>query len=102
MVDEFPVGPPDLAFVCRFCTKMGEQIKQGAQYCRLQCGGPKKGQTFPLYNGPLTDGWLEGHCYLCGADAALTLKVQEQGIVGNTGRTLGVCRPHADLPRPRS
>ena len=56
---QLPVGPPDLVFVCRMCTKLAEQLSQGADRCRLKCGGPKKGMAFPMYAGPLTDRWLE-------------------------------------------
>jgi len=85
-----PVGPGDLVFACRMCTKMAEQIAQGATHCQLAlCGGPRRGLAFPLYAGPLTDGWFKQNCYMCGQPAAKKLRVKP--LVGRAGRDLAVC-----------
>lgn len=28
-----PVGPPDLVLICRMCTRLAEQLEQGADRC---------------------------------------------------------------------
>lgn len=83
-----PVADPSLFFVCRFCTRMAEQMDKGQKVCALRCGGPRKGMTFPLYEGPVTRSFLKSHCYVCFRDAEMMVAVK--GIVGD----LGICKAH--------
>lgn len=79
---------PGLIFICRMCERMAEQLAQGADKCHLDCGGPRRGRSFPLYKGPLTAGWLEEHCFVCDGTAAKTLRLSG-GL--EVHRALGVC-----------
>lgn len=88
-----PVGDPHLFFVCRMCTRMAEQLAQGSETCRLDCGGPRKGKAYPLYAGPLTPSWIESHCVLCGDPAQRRVEVHGQGSVGICLKHIGNLLP---------
>jgi len=94
-----PVGDPHLFFVCRMCTRMAEQIEQGAEHCKLDCGGPRKGKAYPLYAGPLTPSWVESHCVLCGDAAQRRIEVHGQGSVGICLKHIGnLLPPEVEIP----
>lgn len=83
-----PIPDDHLVFVCRYCTKLAEMWDKGEKVCHLQCGGPKKGMTFPLYQGPMTWSYLRDHCYVCGDPAEVRVEI------GLQQRDLGVCKKH--------
>jgi hypothetical protein len=90
---------PGLIFICAFCERLADQLAQGADRCHLVCGGPRKGMDFPLYKGPLTPTWLEGHCFVCGTDATKQFQVRDPLRLGAT-RRLGVCEAHVRFVLP--
>lgn len=84
----FPVPDFSLFFICRFCLKMERQwgVSRVCQF--KECGGPKRGRSFPLYEGPLTESYLRSHCVVCGSLAELQLQLEKEV------RSLGICRKH--------
>ena len=87
-LDGLPIKDPALFFVCRFCVVMAEQWDRGERVCHRQCGGPRKGRTFPLYRGPMTEDYLRWHCFVCGNSAERYIKVS------SGTRELGICVKH--------
>jgi hypothetical protein len=89
-----PVPDPTLLFICRMCEQMAEQWDRGQTDCHQKCGGPKNGRLFPLYRGPLTPGYAESHCVVCGVDAT-----KKMGITGERGE-IGICDAHISVIAP--
>ena len=85
-----PIPAKELIFICRMCTRMAEKWAQGQTQCREQCGGPRKGMSFPMYSGPMTPSYIRNYCFVCGEVADLTASVQEDA----NGIELGVCKRH--------
>jgi hypothetical protein len=55
----------------------------------LDCGGPPSGQSFPLYEGPLTAQTMATTCFFCGDQAAEAVTTAAQ-----PERFVGVCKRH--------
>jgi hypothetical protein len=85
-----PVPAKELVFICRMCPRMAEQWAKGQKNCHEQCGGPRKGMTFPMYNGPMTPSYIKNYCFVCGECADMTASVQEE----SAGLELGICKRH--------
>lgn len=82
------------AFPCATCQKLWRARERGMEACEaalggLDCGGPISGQSFPLYEGPLTPQALATHCFFCGDQAAEAVTTPEQPT-----RFVGVCKRH--------
>jgi hypothetical protein len=69
---------------------MAAQWAKGHKTCNERCGGPRKGMTFPMYNGPMTPSYIKNYCFVCGECADMTAAVQEE----SAGLELGVCKRH--------
>lgn len=83
------------AFPCAHCQRMWMAKATGQASCGPMipdgkpCGGPMSGMSFPHYKGPLTQEFIAGHCFRCGADADSSI-MQNGGVVG-------VCDKHLPL-----
>lgn len=102
---ELPVPDRSLFFICRLCTKMGEQWDKGIKTCQLKCGGPRKGMAFPEYAGPMTPTYRESHCFVCGMPAEGKIEVQvsyrSPGLLRIPDpKTLGICKKHLRFAVP--
>lgn len=93
-MEKIPVNDKSLFFLCRMCHRMAKAVENGETMCPFKCGGPKKGKTFPLYDGPMTQMYLEMHCFVCGCPAERYVEVD-----GGT-RKLGVCTSHMRFAVP--
>ena len=83
-----------LCFPCAMCNHFWNARKEeGVAACRRpECGGPRSGESFPSYDGPIPKGEWGHFCFICG-DHGKTLRFR----VADAGRTLGVCVEHQPL-----
>ena len=86
-----------LAFPCSLCNYYWDSVDrrraEGKAGCdQTECGGPRSGETFPLYKGALPAGEWGHFCFVCGSDERLTAL-----RVSSRTRTLAVCGAHGSL-----
>ena len=80
------------AWVCSMCVKLHEARDQGhgegcmAFITAKVCGSPFRGQTFPLYEGPLTPPEMARSCFVCGNGAKRAVRPR-----GSNGLYVGIC-----------
>jgi len=86
------VAAQGLSIVCASCERYWEAREKGAVGDRcgsiLTCGSPLVDRAFPEYRGFITEEAFGRFCFVCGADAIITLRKRL------TLRKLGLCAAH--------
>jgi len=75
--------------VCATCKRFWEGRAQGLETCTAgeDCGSPIVGDTFHLYEGPITD--FLRFCFVCGGKPKKAIRVHGHA------RLIGACEEHA-------
>lgn len=86
------------AFPCATCAKMHRAVARGLASCEAaekgqECAGPLSGQSFPLYEGPLTKEMRAVTCFMCGGTATHTLETRDGVFHGVCAKHLNRCVP---------
>jgi hypothetical protein len=76
---------------------MAEQVAQGAERCQFDCGGPRRGKTYPQYAGPLTPEWTRNNCVVCGEPGDKRFHVHGQGEIAACRKHFAVLFPEQAL-----
>lgn len=81
-----------LSIVCASCERYWEAREKGVVGDRCSsvftCGSPLVDRTFPEYRGLMTEESFGRFCFVCGADAVLTVRKRL------TLRKIGLCAEH--------
>lgn len=79
-----------LSFVCATCKRWAEAEERGLERCTATapCGSPIAGDSFHLYEGPITA--FTQLCFVCGETPKVGIRVKGQM------RILAVCEKHQE------
>jgi hypothetical protein len=78
------------AFVCACCTRLtsGSSVVRETNCGMTDCGGPLRGRSFPMYQGPMSRQSMATLCFRCGVKAKWLIQTADGGY-------LAVCRDHS-------